>query len=413
MKTMPIDQLEPGMTLAADALGLNGGVLLKQGTVLNDNLIKSLERRGVQEVRIDVPEQETPELSEEEQVHILEAARDHLRRFFMFVDHGSEVMQELHRLAVLRTAMAIRQGFVPPRMTERPDVLAQDMNDLFFREEGTPEDVVLHEVQLSSFPDVYFKILSILRSPTSSAKQIADVVGQDSSLSAKLLKLVNSPFYGFPSQIDSLPRAVALVGGNELSTLALGISAISVFKDIPPQLVNMRQFWTHSLRCAIFCKLLAGFSEKNLQERHFVSGLLHDIGKLLIYKKLPHVASQALVYSLENGVPEYVAENEAIGFDHTRIGMLLVKEWNFPKCLWQGISLHHAPRAVEEDLGPSIVHMADIMSIIAAMPHEGVHMIPALDQASSARLKLQPQMLADLFQSHDLLMEQLAGVFLD
>ena len=93
-----------------------------------------------------------------------------------------------------------------------PHPRAESMGDLFFRAEGGARDIVGSEVKLVSFPDIYFKIRQILDSPTSSAAQVADVISKDTSLTAKLLKLVNSPFYGLPQRIDSISRAVMVIG---------------------------------------------------------------------------------------------------------------------------------------------------------------------------------------------------------
>lgn len=396
------------MTLAADLRTADGRVLLKEGTELQESHISGLGRRGVTQAVIEAEEPERP--PSEEELALLETSQEYVHPCFVYVDPDHPAMEELYRLCVLRTAQAIQQGFEPPSPLLRPDAGVENLQDLFLKHEGAAEDVVLHEVQLASFPDVYFQILSVLRSPTSSAADIAQVVSRDSSLAAKLLKLVNSPFYGFPTRIDSLPRAVALLGGNELSTLALGISAISVFKDIPPELVDMRTFWKHSLSCAVFSRLIAGHCDKSQQERHFVAGLLHDIGKLLLYKKLPYASSQALVYSRYNSVPEFEAEKEVMGFDHCRIGMLLVKEWNFPGTLEQSIALHHAPPG-KDDLGPCIVHLADIMSLTVGIGNGSPRVMPQLSPACWDRIGLSPSMISTFFEMHDESMQQLAGMF--
>jgi len=408
MKTLPIDQLQPGMVLADDLLADDGRVLLAQGTELKESHISGLGRRGVVEARVEAEEPERPPTQEE--LALLERSQEYVHPSFEYVDPDHPAMQELYRLCVLRTAAAMQQGFSPPSRLHRADAGVEDLQDMFLKHEGAAEDVVLHEVQLVSFPEVYFQILAVLRSPTSSASDIAEVVSRDSSLAAKLLKLVNSPFYGFPSRIDSLPRAVALLGGNELSTLALGVSAISVFKDIPPELVDMRSFWTHSLSCAIFARLIAGQCDKQNQERHFVAGLLHDIGKLLLYKKLPYASAQALVYSRFNSVPEFESEKEVIGFDHTRIGLLLVEEWNFPRTLADSIALHHSPPG-KDDMGPCIVHLADIMALTAGIGSGSPRVMPQLSPACWDRAGLTPEMLAGFFETHDASLQQLAGVF--
>ncbi len=107
-----------------------------------------------------------------------------------------------------------------------------------------------------------------MESPSSSAKDIAEVVSTDVALSTKLLKLVNSPLFGLTQKVDSIERAVSYVGEEELSNLALGITAIRYFKDIPPELIDMQTFWRHSLSCGIFAKLIAS-NYKDMSDETF------------------------------------------------------------------------------------------------------------------------------------------------
>ncbi len=406
MSSIPIEQVRPGMILAQDIRAGSGNVLLKKGVVLEEGHIRILLAREVKEIAV---EESGNDLDPQEAQRLLEEARDFVLPFFHYVDNNHPAILELYRISLQRVAGRLRDGWRTPSRPPRIDSQAEHLRDLFLREQGTPEDLVRHEVELVSFPDIYFQILKVLRSPTASATHIAEVVSRDQSLTAILLKLVNSPYFGFASHIDSLPRAVALVGAKELSTLALGISAIKVFKDIPPELVDMHSFWKHSLACGIFAKLLANQVDPNEEERFFVCGLLHDIGKLLLYKKLPYAASQALVYARENKVPDVEAERIVLGFDHTDVGAALMTEWNFPEVLSQSIALHHAPTDMPTS-GPSLIHVADLLTCVAEITSGSQRVVPGLVPQAWEQLALRPSDLPLLFRRFDKLMLALGSV---
>jgi HD-like signal output (HDOD) protein len=359
------------MTLAADLHGPDGKTVLPKGAVLPASHLQSLRARGVTKALIAQGEEAEGDTTVPQE--LLEKSENFLTPHFFANDLGHPAIEALHGLAVMRLAAALAKGQSLPADIP-PNPRAESMSDLFFRTEGGARDIVSSEVKLASFPDIYFKIRRVLDSPTSSAAQVADVISKDTSLSAKLLKLVNSPFYGLPQRIDAISRAVMVIGGQEISTLALGISAINAFKDIPPELLNMRTFWEHSVAVGVFARVLGKAAGHNAAERLFVSGILHDIGRLIIYKKLPHAAVEAIYYAKANQVPLYVAENEVIGFTHPLVGGLLLRAWKFPEPLVANVSCHHKPSACPGNIEPSILHLADIMAVARCIsPPARVH----------------------------------------
>lgn len=384
------------MTLASDLLGPDGQMLLPKGMVLGESHIGSLRRRGV--AGADVTTGEEAAVDADIDPALIEQSAAHVVQRFVANDLGHPAIAALYETAVLLQARALAAGL--PIM---PDILpsprAESMGDLFFREEGGAADLVESEVKLASFPDIYFKIRQILDSPVSTPAQVADVISKDTSLTAKLLKLVNSPFYGLPHRIDSISRAVMVLGGQEVSTLALGISAINAFKDIPPELINMRTFWEHSVAVGVFARLLGGAVAKNGGERLFVSGILHDIGRLILFKKLPHAAVEAIYYAKANQTPLYEAENEIMGFAHPLIGGLLLRAWKFPEALVATVSCHHKPSASPGDVEPAILHMADIMAVSLGHTPPASSIVATLDPEAWDILELAPERLPELAEA--------------
>lgn len=393
MGNKKMDELSNGMVLASDLLAEDGRLLFKAGTELEDRHIELLKRVGIKEADVE-PSAGT--LSDEE----LREVEDYVRDFFLYVNPDFPPCQEMFRIALDNVAVAVAKGWDLPDETTRRAANVEHMEDLFIRGMGSPATIVEHETELASFPDIYFRIREVLEDGSASAERIAQVVSTDMSLSAKLLKLVNSPLYGFPSSIDSVSRAVALVGAKELSTLALGISAINYFKDIPPELVNMETFWRHSITCGILAKILASKQTGLSVERFFVAGLLHDVGQLILYKKLPYACTEAMLFARENSIPLVEAEQSILDFCHTDISEPLLKSWEFPEGLSNMVNYHHNPMEFPNPLEPAIIHVADILSNVVEISQGGMYVLPAMDEDAWELLGIEPSALGETVEEY-------------
>ena len=169
-------------------------------------------------------------------------------------------------------------------------------------------------LELASLPAVVMRAMELLNNPHTSASDIGAVVSQDPALSARLLKIVNSSFYGFPSRIDTISRAITIVGTLELTDLILGSSAISVFDRLPNELINMQKFWEHSLYAGVVARILARQLRAPNTERCFVMGLLHDIGSLVLYHQQPDKSRQALeLANRADAVQRIIAKARKLG----------------------------------------------------------------------------------------------------
>ncbi|MBU4191273.1 MAG: HDOD domain-containing protein, partial [Proteobacteria bacterium] len=236
MALTPLDQLTAGMVLSGDLKSADGRLLFRSGTPLEARHIELLRRVGVSGAEVEPPASELPP-------ETLREIEEYVRGFFLYANPDSAPVIAMFRMALEMTGEAVSKGWQLPDANTRRAASVEHMQDIFLKGMGTPETIARHETELASFPDIYFRIREVLEDESASSARIAKVVGTDMSLSAKLIKLVNSPLYGLSQPIDSISRAVTLVGAKELSTLALGISAINYFKDIPHELVDMRTFW--------------------------------------------------------------------------------------------------------------------------------------------------------------------------
>jgi len=245
-----------------------------------------------------------------------------------------------------------------------------------------PETLLKDLVELSSLPFTYIKINKAVNNPRSSTKDISDIISGDPNLTARLLRLVNSAFYGFQSKIDTVSRAVAIVGTQQIRDLALATSVTRLFKGVPEDLISMESLWRHSVACGLAAKILATVSRCGTNvERFFTAGMIHDIGRLVIYKKIPETARDMILRCKESKEPLYLVEKEVIGFDHSDIGRTLAQSWNLPPSLEEVLAYHHFPwEAKRYPVETCAVHIADYVAHEMHLGDSGTWYIPPLDE---------------------------------
>lgn len=401
MTRIATNGLKPGMVLATEILSRDGRVLFTAGAALEPWHVQVLRTLGVDAVEVEEPKARIT----------LDLAAEYTRSFFLYVNPDHPAMQTLFEIAAERVLKRAEQGWVLPDLDTRQARSVEHLADVFGPGQASPEEIVRHETELASFPDLYFRLKEMLDSPNSSAKRIADLISGDVGLSAKLLRLVNSPIYAPVTPVDSVARAVTLVGTDELATLALGITAINYFKDIPAELIDMQTFWRHSITCAVLAMLLA--KRQGLPpERCFTAGLLHDVGRLLLFKKLPYASTEAMIHARENFLPLFEAERILLEFDHTDVSRVLLAEWRFPEIMAGAISGHHDPMRAPDPRTASIQHLADIMANAVGIADGGMYAVPDLNPAAWDELAMQPTELHALMVSFEGQFERTLAAFL-
>lgn len=264
----------------------------------------------------------------------------------------------------------------------------------------TPDTLISRSLALVSPPTTYTQLNSLINDNQASTDQISQVINTDPGLATRLLKIVNSPYYGFPSQISTISRAITIVGTSELTQLVLATSVINAFKGIPEDLIKMKDFWRHSIACAITASIVAKECKIAATEQFFIAGLLQNIGSLVLYQTVPELAKEAITSALFGSETIYEAEQRLLGFDHAEVGEALAIKWRLPTALIETIRHHHTPsQAKHYPIETTIVHLSDIMVTASGIfGHAGDRYIPRFDSDAWIALELDAQKLPDIMQ---------------
>ena len=248
-------------------------------------------------------------------------------------------------------------------MCYSPNVLIASIgNELMSR--LTAQQLVQDNIALVSLPDIALKLNSLCDDTNSTAQDIADVISMDAALTVRLLQIVNSSFYSFPQQIDTITMAITIVGTAQLRDLAMATLVIEKFNNIPANLVSPQTFWSHNIACATAARTIVMELGILNSERVFVAALLHDIGKLLMYLAQPELSFEMLELVKANPELDILELEEAtFGYNHAELGAALLSEWGLPESLVEPVKHHHLPnQATRYASEASVLHLANVVA---------------------------------------------------
>jgi HD-like signal output (HDOD) protein len=241
------------------------------------------------------------------------------------------------------------------------------------------EEFIEGVVQVASLPEIVTRLNEVIDDPYSDLSDIADIISSDTGLAARLLRIANSAMFNFPSRVSTISHAITIIGTKQLRDLVLATTVIRVFAGIESRLVNMESFWRHSIACGIVARVIAAYRHEPNIEGLYIMGLLHDIGRLVIYMKCPELADEMLRRSHEEGALLYEVERQTLGFDHGRVGCLLLKAWQLPEVLQEAVGCHHSPsEAARYPEDAATIHVADMIANALQMGSSGGHLVPPL-----------------------------------
>lgn len=245
-----------------------------------------------------------------------------------------------------------------------------------------------------SLPLFYERLNEAINHPRSSIDDISKIITEDQGLTARLLRLANSPMFGCYARVDSITKAVTIIGTQQLRDLALAASVMGVFKGVPEELLNMASFWRHSIACGIIARSLAVYRRESNVERLFVGGMLHDIGQVVLASARPGEMLELLEAQRDTDRYYLELEQERLGFDHAALGGGLLNKWKIPASIGEPVACHHNPGAAEKfHLEAALIHLADIICQSMELGRGAEHCVPPLDERAWERLGLTPHMM--------------------
>jgi len=269
------------------------------------------------------------------------------------------------------------------------------------------KDALKRVTSISTLPEVTSKIISTVENPNSTAAQLHRIVSHDPALATRILKVVNSAFYGLPGQVGSIERAIVLLGLNAVKNIAVAASIGQLFRGAKLcDGYTAKDLWTHCIAVAIAAKDLAKQTGQPIADEAFLAGMIHDIGLLISLQLFPEQLREVCEKTKAGGVFAEL-EREIIGVDHQMLGMGLAEQWKFPKPCQLVAGHHHAPSGAQADsrLLVSIVYVADTISCKAGMGFTLTAQSQTLTPELLAELKIDPAWVASTTEKLPLLIQ--------
>ncbi len=225
----------------------------------------------------------------------------------------------------------------------------------------TLEQLVASVDDIPALPSVTVQVIKLTEDPDSTVEDINRVINQDQGLTAKVLRLANSAYYGFPRRIRTVTEATVLLGFQTIKSLALAASVSEVLsREMQGYALQAGELWRHSQAVAISCRMIAKAVKFRNQEEAYTAGLLHDIGKVILNQHLKEAYREVVQAIESNGTSFPEAEESILGFTHAQVGSRIAEKWNLPEALVEAIACHHEPSAARIDpMLTAIVHLGD------------------------------------------------------
>lgn len=262
-----------------------------------------------------------------------------------------------------------------------------NINTLLFKEQLIEK--------LPSIPKVVHEVWKIIDRKDADPSKISEIISKDMTLSAKVLKLVNSPFYGFPNRISSIKHAVILLGLDAIRGLL--ISTV-VFGDINEEIKEM---WNHACDCATIAGIIAKVLDIKESDELTVAGLLHDMGKVILKNYFPDIDVKIKMIQKAENLSDLEAEKKVIGISHDTINRWITEKWHFPPILTEAIVFHH--NIIESNkycVFSAVISLADFLSHLYRLAPDKL-VLPSIDEKLCSILELNPKIMDEIFSEMD------------
>ncbi|MFO7709838.1 MAG: HDOD domain-containing protein [Desulfobacterales bacterium] len=394
MGAVRIKELRTGMVLADDVTDIKGRLLLPKGKPIGPEHVRIFKIWGIPQVQVVGTPGEAEASAPAIDPARLESVRRSLEHRFRLTDRNHPAIREIFSQALQARAAGLLPMDDPAGLPEpepEADGPARAREDFL-------QKFIEREIHLPEVPSIVFEMNEVISNPLSTADQMAQIINKSPSLTAQLLRIVNSSFYGLPARVDRVSLAVTLIGTRELSALALGISIMSLFRKIPARLLNMQLFLQHSLACGIVSRLLAAHKTMHQTEQMFTSGLLHDIGRLVTFIYFPDDILACMEQAVRRGVSLVAAERERLGCHHGHIGRYMLHQWRLPLSLENNVCFHHEPADAPDPAAAALIHVADLLVNALGIGSSGERCVPPLDLRAWEAAGLSPECFETVVQ---------------
>jgi HD-like signal output (HDOD) protein len=227
-------------------------------------------------------------------------------------------------------------------------------------------------IQLPALPTVAMEVVEMVDNPKTSASKLGKMISTDQALTAKVLKIANSPFYGFPKKISTIDFAIIVLGYDALKEIVISISLVSSLQKRSDSHFDAKSFWDHSIAAGVLARRLARDLNYRISGEVFVAGLLHDMGISVLHRYFRNEFKRVVDIARETDLTFVEAEESVLGVTHADVGGWLAERWNLPDHLVEAIKHHHVPgRAERNPELVALIHCADVFACrIADAPAE-------------------------------------------
>jgi len=377
-----IEQVLPGEILAEDLRDPAGRLLFPRGAKLTEIAIAALSNRGVTDIEVEGDRQRLSAAQ-------LKQAAERARKFYAGHDVSLPPGPVLLGLRTEAEALRMERGLSPLlrdcRGPAGPVLSPKELPVFCLKSFEPPQlSAVAQELRLA------------LNVPDPSSAKVVEIISRSPGLTARLLRLVNTPLYGFQRKVETISRAVSIVGLREVGLLASSLLMVEQFGVIPKSVIEMRTFLEHSLGCALTCKELAETTGLAEAEQAFVAGLLHDVGRLYFFTSFPERSRFCIDSALKHGRPLLTEEALFFGVDHATMGQRLLDGWKMPEGLGRIVGSHHDPLRAPELPLAGIVHMADILTHATGLGCSGECGPPKAHPEVMDLVPIRPEQMVDI-----------------
>jgi len=262
------------------------------------------------------------------------------------------------------------------------------------------EELIDGTVSIPTIPTVLTEITNIFNSPDGSAKDAAHVIEKDAAIATRVLRLVNSPFYGLKNPVSNINLACSILGLKAIKNLVVQATVLQTFGSSPAvRGFDANWLWDHSFKTAVACEMIAERSPANAgmqKDDAYTCGLIHDIGKLILIDSQSDRFGESLELSKSKKLPLAKAEAEVFGFNHAHVGGLLANRWKLAANVQAAVMYHHSPATNAEDWARGFLVKAGNTFAHAAATREGGYRGDVCDDDSMLALGLTPEQTAEI-----------------